>query len=600
MTLPITSGTTSHIVFDPLKRKTRAELYEVQKKMDAIQNRDALIEGINDWKERFLNALKRNDDVHPIVLQYVSEMVSMLNAVPQLAPSIQRIDERVELLETLISFLALHEKNLPEALTAVAKRIRRVRVTKPLTQEDIREIEEIRARKAREAEELAQLARPREPKVHTFRDIELKAEEDVRLRMERIDQLEQEMQNVSVQELIDAIQAIKQGNQDITRRVDQAHRSIRVLDRLLNPFCPVKEGEAAINQTPEAILNSAPRRRLRLELLLLELVIRDWNVNDEMTETIRIWAGKFWESLLRPLPHETICAQYIQLLQQYLIEPIYNTPLDEEAFYGSDGRVYGKKAHDLWKETITQFRFRSRSPFDTGNPTKLVLKPHPVVRYLTSWLKSYNALPTSNWLETELKELPLRLKNQIQGNLKVMNERAHSFEESKQREVQKQVEAQREVIHKNSDEILGLMNGEIITVDQKIQQYEFQVGKIMEDRTEEIKQLYKDIDKFNQHSTDLAVEISKNKNTMTELEAEGKQLENDIQETKKAIKKMKKNRKMGVVKTIAITAVCIGASYGAGLLAVELGLQGMAVVPLSAGSGAGAAVCASIPLNKGK
>lgn len=572
---------------NPLKRKIGGEFEKIQRKIEAIQNSDGLVNEIIEWKVRFSNEIKRNDDLYPVVVKFMQEIAQLLIGSPLLALPVRQIDERHELLEALIAFTRLYIKPMPSELITAAKQIQVLRLATPLTEEKRQRIEQVRARKAAEESERAKRVSAPVTHIHTFSEIALKAEQEVLERMQRIEQLEQQIQTIDVQDLLAMIAALEQGNQDLEVRLGKASRSIPVLDRLLNPFRPVEEGEAAVINIHPEVMNSAMRRRLRAELLVFQHKIQEWGVDDDMSKIIKKWGDDFWESLKLLAPEQSILTGYVKLAQGMLLEPIYGTPFDEEALYGSDGNVYGKMAYELWKSEA-KILFRNRSPQNPNDPTRLQLKPHPVVRYMTAWLKSHQSLLVSEDILKAHAEIPLRRQKQIQENKRMMNAHVASFKDAEERDLQMKLDVLQARLDNNHAHLLGLKDKSIAAVMEQIDQSTHNVVEIVREQNKEIEQLEDEIQELNQEVTHLAVGISQNKEGTNQVVQGTQQLAIAIKETEIAIKKMNKKRKMAMVKTAIAIAACAAASWAGAALAPSLGLEGVTVAPITGGATAGA------------
>lgn len=572
---------------NPLMRKTRGELEKIQRKIEAIENPDDLVNQVIEWKTRFSEDIKTNADLQDIINPFIKEMEQLLDGHPLLALPIQKIDERHELLEALIAFTRLHVQPMPNALLTAAKQIQVLRLATPLTDDKRQRIEQVRARKAALAEARTKSVSAPATHVHTFKEIELKAEQEVLSRMQRLEQMEQQMQTADVQDLLEVIAALEQGNQDLQNRLGQAYRAIPVLDRLLNPFRPVEEGESVVVNLDPNVVNTAMRRRLRAEMLILKHKIQEWGVKDDMTKVIKKWGENFWESLNLLVSEDSILTGFIEQAQAILVEPIYGTPMDEEALYGSDGYTYGKKARELWQSEV-KIRFRNCSPKNPNDPASFNLKPHPVVRYLTSWLKSHGALLVSEKLSRDHAEIPAKRKRQVQENKKVMNDHVESYKEAERQDLQNKVDALEELLDGNHKDILDLKDKSFTAVVEQIEQSTNNVVKIVQAQNKEIEQLEDELQELNQEVTNLTMGISQLKEGTSEVERGTKQLAIAIKETEIAIKKMNKKRKMAMVKTAIAIAACAAASWAGAALAPYLELEAITVAPMSGGATAGA------------
>jgi hypothetical protein len=577
MSLSVNSSPSVHPIYsNQLVRKTRAELEKIQRKIEAIENPDPFVNQVIDWKARFSKDI---ETINP----FIKEMEQLLDGHPLLTLPIQHIDARHELLEALIAFTRLHVRPMPNALMTAAKQIQVLRLATPLTEEKRQRIEEVRAKKAAEEAIRAQHNQVPSTIVHTFREIELKAEQDVLSRMQHLEQLEQQMQTVDVQDLLEAIAVLEQGNHDLQQRLGQAYRAIPVLDRLLNPFRPVEEGEAAVSNVDPAVIHSALRRRLRAEMSFLNHKIQEWGIEDDMTKVIKIWGKNFWDSLNYLVHEESILKAFIEQAQTILIEPLYGTPMDEEALYGSDGYTYGKMAHELWQSEV-RFLYRNRSPKHMDNPERLILKPHPVVRYLTSWLRSHDALLVSEKLLKDHADIPLKRQRQVQENKKFMMDHSKRTQEAEDQDLLNKLAAQEEQLYKDHRPYLDLKDKNFAVVAEQIERSTNNLVQVVQDQNNELEQLEDELQVLNENVTQLAVGVSQHKEGTSEVERGTQQLAIAIEETKIAIKKMHKKRNKAMIKTAVAIAACAAASWAGAALAPHIGLESVTVAPMSGGA----------------
>jgi hypothetical protein len=156
--------------------------------------------------------------------------------------------------------------------------------------------------------------------------------------------------------------------------------------------------------SPEDIRDTALRRRLQVELSRIADRLAEAHLDDEMTQQIRLWRDRFFSSLRSNADVVAIQEEFTGLLQELLVDPISQAPLDEEAVLGSDGRTYGAMSLTLYIHSAPE-AFKGRSPLDPQDPTPFSSYSHPIVRHMTSWLKDHQALLHSEELERTYREL---------------------------------------------------------------------------------------------------------------------------------------------------------------------------------------------------
>lgn len=138
------------------------------------------------------------------------------------------------------------------------------------------------------------------------------------------------------------------------------------------------------------VMQTAPRRELQLELSKMGQMLRQQVNPDEMTREIIDWHRRLIEALKKG-EAEAVLQRFIPLLQDILVDPISQAPLDEETYLGSDGNTYGHQTLVLHSLGVSQ-SLKERSPLDPDNPAIFTVSPHHVARELVRWLQQHHAL----------------------------------------------------------------------------------------------------------------------------------------------------------------------------------------------------------------
>lgn len=336
---------------------------------------------------------------------------------------------------------------------------------------------------------------------------------------------------------------------------------------------------AAAEPAREALIENRLRRILRAELSEIRDLLRETNLQDEMTGTIDIWAENFWKALSLNVDDEEIFREFSQQMQEILKDPIFDAPLDEEAFRGSDGCTYGKKSHAVWEDQVAEI-YKRRSPMDPQNPTLIVLTPHPVVRHMVRWLKRYNLLQVSDHIEREYNELIPRQKlARIQrlkdSKLARDRQKAERIAQN-ERELNAEIETILEPLHQVRDLIRNNAN-EVIAIASEMGVIDNQ--NIQEQRNA-VQTIDAEITIIDVRNTQLLERVNNNSNLISETEKERAKLEIAINKTRKAIKDQRKNWIGGVLKTALVVAACAAATWGIGAIAGG----GIAISPMSGGA----------------
>lgn len=128
-----------------------------------------------------------------------------------------------------------------------------------------------------------------------------------------------------------------------------------------------------------------PENALHMELTKVRDFLRNSPLNDDLTQRLRDWEkafGHFLRSTSAPID-QTI-EGYMDILKNLLIDPITRTPLDHEAYLGSDGFVYAHYSLTLYfdKDPIQP---QTRSPM-LPVQNDFSIEPHPVARFMVEWL----------------------------------------------------------------------------------------------------------------------------------------------------------------------------------------------------------------------
>lgn len=184
-----------------------------------------------------------------------------------------------------------------------------------------------------------------------------------------------------------------------------------------------------------AVIDTAIRRRLQAELTRIGDLIAETHFDDAMTRRIGAWRERFFNSLRLNINVEVIQAEFIGLLQEFLVDPSSQTPVDEEAILGSDGRTYSNMTITLYNHSAPE-ALRGRSPLEPENAARFTYVPHPIVRHMTRWLSDHGALLRSEETERRYRELmdqiPPARQNDIVNRVRLIRERAQRQQERNQ------------------------------------------------------------------------------------------------------------------------------------------------------------------------
>ena len=149
-----------------------------------------------------------------------------------------------------------------------------------------------------------------------------------------------------------------------------------------------------------------PRGKLLHELQNLQAKLDEYaELTDETTEALRRWASRFHYFLFisgtRKFSEEELIASFVEILQQTLIDPLTQTPLDEGALLGTDGLTYGHHSLALFMNAIDDPTYRHKHPLDPLNPAEFYTSPHPVVPFFVHWLRERDVHHPSSIIEEQ-------------------------------------------------------------------------------------------------------------------------------------------------------------------------------------------------------
>lgn len=336
------------------------------------------------------------------------------------------------------------------------------------------------------------------------------------------------------------------------------------------------------------------QRSLRGGIDEIGVVLRESNLNDELSTLIRQWHVNFTKALeLKNIDLNPIAEEFLDLLQGVLTMPGINIPYDDETVLGSDGQAYGYKILCLFYSK-TNAPFSERSPLRPDDPTPFKASPHAIARFLVSWLKIYRPNFTSERVDREfsqlasIPEIPGLSKSIAQAKKgltdKIQHIQQQQLKREKKKEERRQIaDRQFEVLDQVIDQVVvekfAELNQQIAEnhaaknelLDQHEQNFEHAVDALRQhydslDRRGEI--LEADI-------ADLKIELAHIGAQVVSAQADNIRLKIAIIETQKALNK----REKGFWKQILMVgAVIIGsyiATWAVGSLVSSLGSTSM-------------------------
>lgn len=163
-------------------------------------------------------------------------------------------------------------------------------------------------------------------------------------------------------------------------------------------------------QKPPSV-QSAPRRKLLADLDRVAAFFNP-NLQDSLSPIIQQWHANFTKALrerrdkgLQESDDERlnrILGIHLKQLQQLLVDPLTNTPLDSQAVLGSDGKIYGYKSIHLCMARLPP-ELRQRSPLHPNLEAPFTIRRHPLIQHMVGFLREWNALSPSQMLEADFE-----------------------------------------------------------------------------------------------------------------------------------------------------------------------------------------------------
>lgn len=334
-----------------------------------------------------------------------------------------------------------------------------------------------------------------------------------------------------------------------------------------------------IRETAHIRKNAAIKKKLKTELVKISEQLEHFKSDDHLTHLVNEWYTKFDSALKKANSIQPIYQTYIKLLQDLLTEPIFQTPLDNECYLGSDNLTYSHKALCIFIKDLPEDK-RSYSPLGISLTKDFEVHPHTLARFMVNWLKDQKALNISEPIEKKFASLnpkeverliPNRKNNRLRKIKQIQarrNEQLANFE-------QQQRKAQEEQNHE-----FCLLNEKLNAFEQKIKEEldEFEENsnaaldniqnKIFE-CDEDIKQLNIEISTIDSQLKQVDVEITELKRTNLELKREVKELEKEI-----------KKRDRGCFSSIFVT---VAAVVGTLVLSKFIPGIGPTIIPMAGG-----------------
>lgn len=326
--------------------------------------------------------------------------------------------------------------------------------------------------------------------------------------------------------------------------------------------------------TPQTVQNIAPevietafKRRLNIELNRL---LEEEHLGDALSLDLVAWIEGFLSALRTNLDVGPIFESYVTLLKEMLLDPITQTPLDQNALLGSDGYCYGYHVLCLFTYALPE-ELHWCSPLQLDEPSEelFLTVPHHFVRSMVNWLVSHGEFHPSEeivanfmTLQTNLGERQVRrlIPNERNARLhrisRAVGERSeqhnvietslnniHSFQESVENYIRKEFEEVADRVNQFANTAIeGLSELESRT-EQHFQQLEQRIFEVQKEEN----LLEKEIEK-------LESQISYVESEIDSAEKEELKVRLEIKKLERIMEKRKKEKAAAFWKTLAIVS----------------------------------------------
>ncbi len=345
------------------------------------------------------------------------------------------------------------------------------------------------------------------------------------------------------------------------------------------PYFPTLENEQKREkaiQLSEKIRLMKQRLALQIEqdqlhttLIEFENLFEMYALDDSTTNEIKVWHKLFKASLENTTDFLKTKSEFLDYLQELLIDPIYQSPLEEEVFLGSDGFTYSKKCLTLYLSSVPD-PYCFRSPKDPENSTLFTLNPHPIVCPLVKWLTSMGrptSTPEIDQLYSELLEQGKLKELPTEENLHIQALNREFFEQQRRLDAIMLDEKDRlQIILDNVQKSFHVLD---VQIEENGELFQNALKKLNENDAKDLSALLEAIIEMDNQQTQILDrtrtfenEIQKVGSKIQTVYQMNAQLSQSIEQALAAIKK----RRTGFLKSILNTIAIVGAFYGANLI----------------------------------
>jgi hypothetical protein len=304
-------------------------------------------------------------------------------------------------------------------------------------------------------------------------------------------------------------------------------------------------------------------------LIEIENLFEIHALDDSTTNEIKEWHRLFKASLETTEDFLDTKSTFLDYLQELLVDPIYLSPLEEEAFLGSDGLTYSKKCLTLYLSSVAE-PYSFRSPKDPEKRAIFSVKPHPTASPLVKWLKGMNR-PSST---PEIDQLYLELS--AQGKLKELPTEENLHILALNREFEEQELAFDAIVREEKEKLQVILenvkrsfNGLDEQIEENEEMYLKALKQLKKTDAKDLSAILKAINEMDKEQTHILNRSRAFENDIHKLESKiqsvyqmNAQLSQSIEQTRAAIKKRNSGFWGSVLNVISI----VGAFYGAHII----------------------------------
>lgn len=311
------------------------------------------------------------------------------------------------------------------------------------------------------------------------------------------------------------------------------------------------------------------RRIVQIEILSLIDLIDKNRLTDPLSKGLLKWCKEFRNSMnLRSLNEEKVVHQFIELLQEHLVDPVSQEPLTDFAILGIDGWTYNPATRLQFIKTVSGSA-KYTTPLDDGFQHPLIEKALATLQILNTLVD--NHLPPKFQLNAPPK--PLKAKA-LESEANLTNLMLEILQIQEGRDAEKKLEEQKMVQELDlfEEEMLrNFQQYDLQREERALQGYERDLkainalrlrGKEQSEKVREaIHELSDDISCLEIENAHLSEKLQDVNGKISSIERAEIQLKQSVNEAKIAIKKSKKSWFSDISGAVLIPLGCAFATW---------------------------------------